>query len=192
MQGTKFQPLGQEYPTCRWATKPMYRNYWAHLPRASALQQKKPPQWRVALLSATRKSLSSNKDPAQPKIKFLNKKKKSIYLWNSWEENVSRKIDSWQCEMLQKPINMKKDIMTIRVFLLIITIFKNAEFEDGTGRSLTVVGYWWVKAKNLGIVKWNVKSGEMKIKTTSKLCSLSFLTTSIYAFTVHSISQYIS
>ena len=94
--------------------------------------------------------------------------------------------------MLQKPINMKNDIMTIRVFLFIITILKNVEFEDGTGRSLTVVGYWWVKAKNLGIVKWNIKSGEMKIKTTSKLCSLSFLTTSIYAFTVHSISQYTS
>ena len=70
--------------------------------------------------------------------------------------------------MLQKPINMKNDIMTIRVFLFIITILKNVEFEDGTGRSLTVVGYWWVKAKNLGIVKWNVKSGEMKIKATSK------------------------
>lgn len=55
--------------------------------------------------------------------------------------------------MLQKSINMKKDIMTIRVFLLIITIFKNMEFENGTGRSLTVVGYWWVKAKNLRIVK---------------------------------------
>lgn len=87
---------------------------------------------------------------------------------------------------------MKNDIMTIRVLLLIITIFKNVEFEDRTGRSLTVVGYWWVKPKNLGIVKWNVKSGEMKIKTTSKLCSLSFVTTSIYAFTVHSISQYTS
>lgn len=74
--------------------------------------------------------------------------------------------------MLQNPINMKNDIMTIRVFLLIITIFKNVEFEDRTGRSLTVVGYWWVKAKNLGIVKWNVKSGEVKIKPTSKLCSL--------------------
>ena len=83
----------------------------------------------------------------------MNKKKKSIYLWNSWEENVSRNVDSWQCEMLQKPINMKNDIMTIRVFLLIITIFKNMEFENGTGRSLTVVGYWWVKAKNLRIVK---------------------------------------
>ena len=46
-------------------------------------------------LSATRKSLSSNKDPAQPKIKILNKKKKSTYLWNSWEENVSRNINNW-------------------------------------------------------------------------------------------------
>ena len=92
---------------------------------------------------------------------------------------------------MQKPINMQNDIMTIRAFLLIITIFKNVEFEDGTG-SLTVVGYCLVKAKKLGIVRWNVKSGEMKIKTTSKLYSLSFLTTSIYAFTVHSISQYTS
>ena len=53
-----------------------------------------------------------------------------------------------------------------------ITILKNVEFEDGTGRSLTVVGYWWVKAKNLGIVKWNVKSGEMKSKGERKDISI--------------------
>lgn len=47
---------------------------------------------------------------------------------------------------MQKTINMQNDIMTIRAFLLLITIFKNVEFEDGTG-SLTVVGYCLVKAK---------------------------------------------
>ena len=58
MQGTQVQALVQEDPTCRGATKPVRHNYWAcepqllnpcaatteaRTPRASALQQEKPP-----------------------------------------------------------------------------------------------------------------------------------------------------
>ena len=60
MQGTRVRSLGREDPTCRGATKPVRHNYWAcalelashncwaHVPRAQALQQEKPPQRRVA------------------------------------------------------------------------------------------------------------------------------------------------
>ena len=59
MQGTRVQALVWEDPTCRGATKPVRHNYWArvppllspcattteaHMPRARAPQQAKPPQ----------------------------------------------------------------------------------------------------------------------------------------------------
>ena len=59
MQGTRVQDLVWEDPTCRWATKPVHRkywacslgpeslNYWACAPRARAPQQEKPPQWEA-------------------------------------------------------------------------------------------------------------------------------------------------
>ena len=67
MQGTRVLSLVREDPTGRRATKPVHHNYWAcalepasHqllspcptttealVPRARALQQEKPPQWRV-------------------------------------------------------------------------------------------------------------------------------------------------
>ena len=59
MQGFRVPALVQEDPTCRGATKPMRHNYWAcalepanhnywaHVPRAHAPQQEKPPQWEA-------------------------------------------------------------------------------------------------------------------------------------------------
>ena len=66
MQGTQVQALVQEDPICRGATKPVHHNYWActleptshnywarataieaHVPRACAPQQEKPPQWEA-------------------------------------------------------------------------------------------------------------------------------------------------
>ena len=59
MQGTRVQALVGEDPTCRGATKPVHHNYWAcalepashnywaHVPRAHAPQQEKPPQWEA-------------------------------------------------------------------------------------------------------------------------------------------------
>ena len=83
MQRTRVRSLVREDPTCLGATKPVHHNYWAcalgppshncwsprattteaRVPRAHAPQQEKPPQWearapqwRVALLRATRES----------------------------------------------------------------------------------------------------------------------------------------
>ena len=74
MQGTQVRSLVREGPTCRGATEPVHHNYWAcalepashnywacepqllslhdttaeaHMPRAPALQQEKPPQWEA-------------------------------------------------------------------------------------------------------------------------------------------------
>ena len=59
MQGTPVRSLVWEDCTCRGATKPVGHNYWAcalepashncwaHVPRACALQQEKPPQWEA-------------------------------------------------------------------------------------------------------------------------------------------------
>ena len=33
MQGKRVRALVQEDPTCRGATKPLRRNYWAHVPQ---------------------------------------------------------------------------------------------------------------------------------------------------------------
>ena len=61
MQGTRVRALVREDPTCRGATKPVCHDYWAcepqlmslrattteaHVPRARALQQEKPRQWK--------------------------------------------------------------------------------------------------------------------------------------------------
>ena len=95
MQGTVVWALVQEDPTCCRATKPVRHNYWAcaleavshnywspctttteaHMPRAHAPQQEKPPQWearaqqqRVAPARCNyRKPARSNEDPTQPK-----------------------------------------------------------------------------------------------------------------------------
>ena len=99
MQGTRVRALVQEDPTGHGATKPVHHNYWAraprarapqllsprattteaHVPRACALQQEKPPQWEahapqriVPARHNQRKPANSNKDPMQPKInKFI-------------------------------------------------------------------------------------------------------------------------
>ena len=47
MQGTRVRSLVGEDPTCRGATKHLSHNYWAHVPRAHAPQQEKPPQWEA-------------------------------------------------------------------------------------------------------------------------------------------------
>ena len=67
MQGTQVWALVWEDPTCHRATKLVHHNYWAcalepashdywspcatpteaHMPRARALQQEKPPQWEA-------------------------------------------------------------------------------------------------------------------------------------------------
>ena len=84
MQGAQVRALVQEDPTCPGATKPVCHNYWslratttdAHVPRARALWQQKPPQWearappwRVAPAHRNvRKPVCSKEDPTQPKI----------------------------------------------------------------------------------------------------------------------------
>ena len=72
MQGTQVRSLVQEDSTCHGATKPTRHSYWACVPRTCALQEEGPlpweaqaPQWRVALLTATRQSF------VQPKISTL-------------------------------------------------------------------------------------------------------------------------
>ena len=59
VQGTRVRALVWEDPTCRgatkpvshnywaWALEPTNHNYWAHVPRARAPQQEKPPQWEA-------------------------------------------------------------------------------------------------------------------------------------------------
>ena len=78
-QGTRVQPLVQEDTTCCGATKPVCHNYWARVPRARALQQEKPlqwkaltSQWRVAPACRNwRKPSHNNEDPVQCSQKFL-------------------------------------------------------------------------------------------------------------------------
>ena len=55
MEGTQVQPQVWEDSMCQGGIKPMSHNHWAHVPRAHAPQQEKPPpweahapQWRVA------------------------------------------------------------------------------------------------------------------------------------------------
>ena len=62
MQGTRVWVLVREDPTCRGATKPVSHNYWAcalepashnywaHVSRAHAPQQEKPPRWEAHAL----------------------------------------------------------------------------------------------------------------------------------------------
>ena len=87
MQETWVRFLVQEDLTCDGAAKPMHHKYWpcaleprattteTHKSRACAPQEEKPQQWEAAPatreqppLTATEKSLCSNKDPAQPNM----------------------------------------------------------------------------------------------------------------------------
>ena len=75
MQETRVRAL-REDPTCRGATGPVRRSYWARVPGAHAPQQERPPQWearapqwRVApALCNWREPARSGEDPTQPKI----------------------------------------------------------------------------------------------------------------------------
>ena len=88
MQGTWVQAWSRKIPhaveqlsPCATTTEPvrlepLSHNYWAHVPRARAPQQKKPPQWearasqrRVAPARRNyRKPVHSYEDPTQPKL----------------------------------------------------------------------------------------------------------------------------
>ena len=88
MQETQVWPLVREDPIYCGATKPVCHNdwvsaleprnrdYWAHVPRAGAPRQEKPPQWEEACTlqldsrpcSETRESPRSRKDLEQSKI----------------------------------------------------------------------------------------------------------------------------
>ena len=48
MQETWVWSWAWEDPMCCGATKPLCHNYWAHVIRAHALQQEKPPQWEAS------------------------------------------------------------------------------------------------------------------------------------------------
>ena len=67
MQGTRVQPLVQEDPTCRGATKPVHHNYWAHV-----LQLLKPvrlePVLRNKRSHRKEKPTQCDEDPMQPKL----------------------------------------------------------------------------------------------------------------------------
>ena len=96
MQETWVWSLIWEDPTCHRATKPGTCNCWAHVPqllkpacpRARALHQEQPPQWKPCtpqLESSPHslqlgRSLCSNKDPAQPRINKIIYKKEIIHL----------------------------------------------------------------------------------------------------------------
>ena len=89
MQGTQVQSLVRKDSTCRGAAKPMRHNYWACAlepashnywacaPRARALQQEKPSQWKAhaqqerVAPAHRRKPAHSNKEPTQPWINKL-------------------------------------------------------------------------------------------------------------------------
>ena len=79
MQGTRVRALVWEDPTCRGATRPVSRNYWACMSGACAPQQERPrwwearaPRWRVAPACHNwRKPSHRNEDPTQPK-KLIN------------------------------------------------------------------------------------------------------------------------
>ena len=47
MQGTRVRALVWEDPTCRGATRPVSRNYWACASGACAPQQERPRQWEA-------------------------------------------------------------------------------------------------------------------------------------------------
>ena len=55
LQGTRVRALVREDPTCRGATKPVRHNYWAHVPRARAPQQREATAMR-SLHTATKSS----------------------------------------------------------------------------------------------------------------------------------------
>ena len=63
------------------ATKPAHRNYWSSNLRVRAPQQEKPLQWEARVpqqVSNPRspqpeKRLHSSGEPAQPKVKYINK-----------------------------------------------------------------------------------------------------------------------
>ena len=97
MQGTRVQALVREDPTCRKAAKPVRHNYWAwalertshnywsphattteaHMPRARAPQQKKPPQWEARALRrvapACRNQRKAHKQQRRPNAARNNK-----------------------------------------------------------------------------------------------------------------------
>ena len=82
MQRTRVLSLVWEDSTCQEATKPRHHNYWACAP-----QQEKPLRWEACApqlesspcLRQLEKSLSSNKDSAQPPKDALNNKTQRIY-----------------------------------------------------------------------------------------------------------------
>ena len=83
MQGTWVWSLVLEDPTCHRTTKPVHHNYWALRPRASAPQQKKPPQWEAwapqlesspSPLAITRESPhGAMKTQHSQKLKYIHK-----------------------------------------------------------------------------------------------------------------------
>ena len=86
MQGTRVQPLVQEDPTCRGATKPVShnywacalepasRNYWARVPRAGAPQQEEPPQWEARSPQLEKVHVQQRRPNAAKNKKNKNKK----------------------------------------------------------------------------------------------------------------------
>ena len=87
---------GATKPVCHndWASalEPRNRNYWAHVPRAGAPRQEKPPQWEEACTlqlenrpcSETRESPRSRKDLEQSKI---NKHKSWSASWGCFHRS---------------------------------------------------------------------------------------------------------
>ena len=84
MQETRVRSLVWKDHSCHGTTKPLCRNYWAHItteawnPRTHALQQEKLPREACTLqlesslcsLQAEKACMRSSEDPVKPKIKI--------------------------------------------------------------------------------------------------------------------------
>ena len=116
MQGTQVRSLVWEDPTCRGATKPVHRNYWAcaleptshnywahvlqllkpRTPRARAPQQEKPPQWEArAPQRRVAPARCNSRKPAQRQRPNTAKEKKKIQIMavpSAWV------LERWQHE----------------------------------------------------------------------------------------------
>ena len=83
MQGTQIWTLVPEDSTPHGATKSVSHNYWAHMPRACALQQERLLQWKAQALQWSPKRNMSYwlKKKSNFKTKYTTNILKAIYMF---------------------------------------------------------------------------------------------------------------
>ena len=128
MQETQVRSLIQEDPTMHGVAKPVHHNYWACAlerdpqllkpvcPRAQAPREK-PLKWE-AHRPQLKKSLRSNKDPAQVKNKFFFQKKGAVSLEYGGCIRTSQPSYNGFCQIIKETCNLVLSWWKIMCFLL--------------------------------------------------------------------------